>query len=272
MAAKTPLIYTIYDLSHYRYPHTHPTHRVHYLEQFFTQLSKTDHPIITISEFSKRELAELYGISLERITVTPLAADKHFFSRSDAQRVLSIYGLTKGRYCLALGTREPRKNLATTLLAYTQQARSFKQQYPLVIAGAPGWQHGPVESDIKRLHAAGELVLLPYVNQAHLPHLYSGARMTLFPSLYEGFGLPIIEAMACGSPVVTSDVGSMREVAGSAAVTVEPLNVDALSAAMRVLAEEPNSLHYRQQGLARAKEFTWEKCVQCTHSLYQQMG
>jgi alpha-1,3-rhamnosyl/mannosyltransferase len=183
--------------------------------------------------------------------------------------VLQEYKLQYGRYLLAVSTLEPRKNLSAVLAAFAQLPQKTRQQYPLVIVGMRGWGEGLVSAGLRQMIANGEVRLTGYVPQADLPILYAGARLFVYPSLYEGFGLPPLEAMACGVPVIVSDRASLPEVVGNAGIMVDPLDDRHLAQRMLELIED--DARHRSLSLAgrqRAQKFGWRHCAEQTMAVY----
>jgi alpha-1,3-rhamnosyl/mannosyltransferase len=186
------------------------------------------------------------------------------------QDALRPLGLTVQGYSLFVGTVEPRKNLSALLDAYEGLPALQRSTYPLVIAGGRGWLSNDIHARMSKAASAGWLHYLSYVPQERLPALYSGARLFVYPSLYEGFGLPLLEAMASGVPVVCSNIPSLHEVAGDAARLVDPFDVAGLQAAIsRGLEDEDWRDTAVQQGIQRAAGFTWQRCARQTVEVYQ---
>jgi alpha-1,3-rhamnosyl/mannosyltransferase len=200
----------------------------------------------------------------------PLGADVfHPRSQSELTEKLSGYGLEYGRYLLVVATLEPRKNLLRLLQAYSSLDNSVRNRYPLVIAGAKGWLTDQLEKLLVSLESSGQIKRLGYIAQQDLPLLYAGAHGFVFPSLYEGFGLPLLEAMASGVPVLTSCRSSLPEVAGENALLVEPEDIDELAMAMVKLIEDDG---WRETairgGLQQALKHSWERCIANTIGVY----
>jgi len=173
----------------------------------------------------------------------------------------------RGEYVLYVGTLQPRKNLGRLLEAVALLRKEARRgEAPsLIIAGRKGWLYDPVFQQVERLGLEGEVVFPGYVPQEDLPALLSGARLFVFPSLYEGFGLPVLEAMACGTPVVCSNVSSLPEVAGDAALLVDPLDVEGMAEAMnRLLQDEGLRAELVERGYRQVRRFSWERCARAT--------
>jgi glycosyltransferase involved in cell wall biosynthesis len=204
------------------------------------------------------------------VVVVPLAAGRQFrpVEAAEAGPVLEKYGVERP-YILYVGALESRKNLPRLLEAYAR-LRKWSARWKLVIVGARKWKFTPIFEAVQRLGLEPHVHFTDYVADEDLPALYRGAELFAFPSLYEGFGLPVLEAMACGTPVVTSNRSSLPEVAGDAALLVDPLDVEAIAGAMqRVLADEALAAGLREIGLARAAQFTWERTARETVAVYK---
>jgi alpha-1,3-rhamnosyl/mannosyltransferase len=266
-----PTIITLHDLSCFDHPETHPAERVEIMHRELPPaIERVDH-IIVISEATRRAVAQRFGVPDSRMTVTLLAAHPNFAPRPAAslQAVLAKLDLQPGGYLLSVGTLEPRKNLTTLFQAYSALPDSLRQRYPLAVVGMPGWHTDQLMSSARQLVERGELRFLGYVDDAVLPLLYAGAAAFAYPSRYEGFGLPPLEAMASGVPVLVSDVTSLPEVVGDAGVRVGPDDVDAMRDGLRRLLEDRDyAAQLAQQGLARAQGFSWEKCARETRAVY----
>ena len=263
---------TVHDLSHEIYPHFHPPARVLYAKRAFPDaLKRADH-LITDAESVRREVIEQFSWPADRVTAVPLGVGAEFRVRA-TQEILPVmqkYGLTSSAYSLYVGTIEPRKNLDRLLSAYELLPIGLRRNFPLVMVGAPGWLSGPTHVRMETAAAAGWLRYLSFVSQADLPLLYAGARLFVYPSLYEGFGLPVLEAMACGVPVITSNVSSLPEVVGDAGWLVNPLDIAEISAALQsVLQDDPWRMSAATSGLARACRFSWTRCVDETVAVYR---
>ncbi len=270
-----PLVITVCDLSVLRYPETHPPQRVAWFERGFLPAVKRARRVITISHHVKHEIVERLGVDPARIDVTYLAADERFgpAPAEVVERVLRSHGLP-ARYVLTVGTVEPRKNLTTLLTAYARLPEDIRESHPLVIVGMQGWvgdssHYGEVAALAEQLGLAEKVIFPGYLPDDELPAIYSGAAAFVFPSLYEGFGLPPLEAMACGTPVVSSNAASLPEVVGDAAVLFDPLNAEALTAALeQLLTHEADADALIARGLDRARRFSWERCSRETLASY----
>jgi glycosyltransferase involved in cell wall biosynthesis len=270
-----PMVSTLHDLSFVHYPETQPRGRLKHLERYLPNtLARAAH-IITDSEEVRREAITVFGLDSARITAIHLGVDPGFAPREEAacRAVLASRGLRHGGYALSVGTLEPRKNLAAAIRAFGTLPQRIRGVTPLVIAGQRGWLSGEIERLIHNGEAAGWLRFLGFVSQEELPVIYAGARLFVYPSRYEGFGLPVVEAMASGVPVITSSVSCLPEIAGDAADLVHPDNVDGLRATLaRLLEDDARCAELRARGLARAKCFTWNRCAEETVAVYRRMA
>lgn len=269
---RLPSVVTVHDLSFVRYPETHPAGRVRIVNRRLPQSLQAARAVITDSFAVRDEVIGHYGIPAEKVHAVHLGVSALFRPRSGAilDPVLKRFQLRERQYLLSVGTLEPRKNLVCTLRAYARLPQALRSRFPLVVVGAAGWHESPLFAELKPLERTGDVRVLYYVDDETLAHLYAGARAVVYPSLYEGFGLPIIEAMASGAPLLTSSVGCMRELAQNAAVLVEPMDADAISTAIRRLLEDDAEVErLRAAGLERARSFTWERCAQETYDVYR---
>jgi glycosyltransferase involved in cell wall biosynthesis len=227
--------------------------------------------IITISKNSRQDIARLLSLNLERITVTYPGVSPLFQPMASAKvrETLERYQISYP-YILSVCTLEPRKNLVRVLEAYTDLKLKYKIPQHLVLVGKRGWLDNPIFDTVKRLNLSDHVHFTGFVQDVDLPNIYAGADLFVYPSLYEGFGLPVLEAMACGVPVVTSNVSSLPEVAADAALLVDPKNIAAIASAMMNVLDNPQlSMALREKGLIRAKLFSWEKCADETFDVYK---
>lgn len=229
--------------------------------------------VITISEYSKEEIIRYYGVHRDRVHVAYLAGDPCFGLRpNDVNVFLERLGI-RGGYVLAVGNLQPRKNLKRLIKAFALIKQKKGLQVQLVIAGKAQWQESEVVEEVDRLGLTQDVCFPGYVSDAELITLYRQASVFVYPSLYEGFGLPVLEAMSCGVPVVTSHCTSIPEVAGDAALMVDPMDADALADALcKLLVDSSLQESLRNKGRARAESFTWENTARKTWEVYKKMG
>ncbi|SMP72766.1 alpha-1,3-rhamnosyl/mannosyltransferase [Desulfonatronum zhilinae] len=270
-----PSVVTIHDLSFIHYPEYHPKERLALLDRELPKtLRRADH-VLTDSEFVRREIIDILGVAAHRISVTPLGVDPVFqpMSAQRTQPVLKKLSLEHGRYLLCVATREPRKNLARLLTAFSGLPAGIRSTFPLVLAGSGGWLTEDLERLIQPLESSGLVRRLGYVPEPSLPALVAGACGLAMPSFYEGFGLPVLEAMACGVPVLTANRASLPEVAGDAALLVDPEDEQAIREGLeRLLTDERFRSTATERGLKQATRFTWAACVDQTVRVYQQVA
>ncbi len=264
--SSVPTVYTIHDLSLITHAKMHPRERVWFYDFFRKRrMHYADH-ILTVSEFVRTEICEILSIPIEQVTVVPEASAPHFCQRTPEaiQRVRRNYSLPQA-YLLFVGSLEPRKNLPLLI----QALQCCKIDIPLVIAGWEGWGD---KSWIDMIQGAGleeRVVFTGYVDDETLACLYSGATAFVYPSLYEGFGLPILEAMSCGCPVVCSNVSSMPEVAGKAAYLINPSDAEELAFAIdHIAGDQDIRCQLIQKGMNRAAEFTWRRTAELTRDVF----
>ena len=271
-AGRMKKVVTVHDVLHYAdvFPVSAcPEDRI---EKYRKMLSASDR-IIAVSIHTKKDLIQHFSVSPEKIDVVHHGVEERFRARSreETQAFLDRLGIGP-RYLLYVGCIEARKNLNRLLEAFSRVKQDGNTSLELVMAGNTGEGAQEVFRTISRLGLEKDVRILGYVQQEDLPFLYSGAEIFLFPSLYEGFGLPVLEAMACGTPVITSNLTSLPEVAGEAALLVDPYRVESSASAVKSLLEDPSlrQAHVRK-GIVRAGEFTWEKAAAQTLEIYRQV-
>ena len=269
------LVVTIYDLTFVTHPEYHlPANVEHCLTGTRRAIERAD-ALVTISEASRHDLLEHFKVDDDRIVVTHLAADPAVTRVTDALRREAVrrrYGLPE-RFVLFLGALEPRKNLVRLLEAFAALAPPVRQEFALVVAGAQGWLNHDVRERIEKLGVQDRVHLVGYVAPQDLAALYSLATVLAYPSLSEGFGLPVLEAMACGTPVLTSNAPALREVAGDAALLVPPSDVDAIASGLtRLLEDAPLRAELQARGARRAPLFSWDRCARETLAVYRRVA
>jgi glycosyltransferase involved in cell wall biosynthesis len=270
----TASVVTVLDLAFMRYPRTYPLMQWKYLEFFTRRAVKKADAIITISESTRQEVIRLLGGEPRKIHTVLLAAGNSFrpASSEKIEEIKKRYGFDEP-CVLYVGTLEPRKNVQTLLLAFDKVRRELDGRCKLVIAGGKGWFYSEIFRRIEDLGICDDVRFTGYVPAEDLPALYSSATVFVYPSLYEGFGLPPLEAMACGTPVITSNVSSLPEVVGDAGIMVDPRDPQELAEAIiRVLEDADLRLHMREKGLRRASEFTWRKTARQTLEVYEKVA
>ena len=263
------VVITIHDCIFLRHPEWFRWERAQYYRWAGQRSARRSARIIADSEATARDVRECMGIARDRIDVIPLGVDTAFApatpEASAAARVQ--YGLPD-RHFLYVGTLEPRKNLARLVRAWDSVAADLPVD--LVIAGRDGWKTAEIHAAIQSAKHRDRIHLPGFIAQDDLPAVLSGARAFVWPSLYEGFGLPVLEAMACGTPVLTSNTSSLPEVVGDAALLVDPEDGTAIAAGLRALSQD-DALHarYTAAGPQRATEFKWQRCAEQTLGVYK---
>jgi len=265
-------VITVHDLSWIRYPEAHPIERVRAMNKYFEAGLNRASLILTDSEFVKQELIDVFRVDPARIKPILLGVESLFHPRAaqETQPVLQRHGLTHGQYLLAVGTLEPRKNLQAALRAFMKLPPHLRKHFPLVLVGLKGWHTSDLEQQIAPLVQAGEIRQLGYLPLEDLAKVIAGATTLIYPSIYEGFGLPPLEAMACGVPVIASNVSSLPEVVGDTGLMMDPHDVDGLAQHIEVLVSAPDLRQsLAQKALQRSASFTWERCVDQTIGAYR---
>jgi glycosyltransferase involved in cell wall biosynthesis len=269
-----PLVLTVHDLSWIRYPEMHPVDRVRNMNKHFQKSMERASMIITDSQAIKHEIMDMFGVADARIKSIPLGVEALFrpLSEDESAPVLQQHGLSYQKYILAVGTLEPRKNLSSALLAFMQLPADIRKHCPLVLVGMKGWHTSSLEKQMAPLVAAGEIRQLGYLEREDLAVIIAGALTLVYPSIYEGFGLPPLEAMTCGVPVIASNVSSLPEVVGDSGLLVNPHDIDDIAKAMETMISAPDiRAASAQKSLTRSVEFSWGSCVDQTVGIYRQV-
>ena len=269
-----PLVATIHDLSFEHLPETFKRRSRAQLRLTVRRTAKKAAQILTLSDFSRRDIIETYDVDPESVYVTPPAAPSQFApvtNETELRRIRRTYGIQRD-YILALGSIQPRKNLVRLINAYESLCRNEPAApWPqLVLAGKRGWLEAETIGAAKVAQARQNILLIGYVPDADLPALYSGATCFAYPSYFEGFGLPILEAMKCGTPVIAGNRTSLPEVAGDAAILVDPFDESAMASAFARLLKNPDyRAELRVKGLERAAAFSWRNTALLTLQAYE---
>ena len=269
-------VVTVHDMSIFLYPETHPAERVGEFERRFAQSLRRAGHIITDSHATRNDFIAQFSYAPERVTTVHLGVSRRFQPQSGfALRVdlKRIFGCDIGDYILSVATFEPRKRIESAILAHAQFCDRTRSTIPLVLVGAKGWVNDALHRLIDTEKARGRLIMLGFVDDTDLPTLYAGAKLFVYPSIYEGFGLPPIEAKACGTPVIVSNRSCLPEVTRGAAMTVDPDDLEALAAMMEQGLQDDN---WREAaisaGLAVAADYSWEQCIDRTVDVYRMCG
>lgn len=271
-----PVVVSIHDLSFEHLPHTFNRRSRTQLRLTVRHSARRAARIISLSEHTKRDIVETYGISAEMISAIPLAAPTHFGPVSDdkeLQRVRQTYGIV-GEYILTVGSIQPRKNLARLVRAYASlRKKQIGDSFPkLVLVGKCAWLYDETLRALQETGIKDSVILTGYVPESDLPALYSGARCFVYPSYFEGFGLPPLEAMKCGTPVMVGNATSLPEVVGDAALTVDPFDINAIASGLEsMLNDSVLRDTLRVKGKARATFFDWRDTARRTLGVYEQV-
>lgn len=256
------IVITMNDLSWHHLPEYHPRERLQWIDNHLRRTLDETARFVAVSHFTAGALAQEFGVPEERIDVVPLAASPAFrpASHEEAAPVLHRHGLADRSYVLSVSTLEPRKNFDRLVAAHALLPKALRQRFPLVIVGGAGWGTTLANPVAEAARADGTLRLLGHVPDDELIPLYARAATFAYVSIYEGFGLPVIEAMATGVPVLASSTTATGETAGDAAALADPMDVDAMAGALRRLLEDADYAEtLRMRGLQRASEFTWNR-------------
>jgi glycosyltransferase involved in cell wall biosynthesis len=263
---------TIYDAIPFRYPHVYPWLNNFVHRRYVPATLRNVDGIVTISKHARNDLARFLDVPERDWYILPPAPHTRFepVDKETARITTGRYGLT-GEYVLSVGAQQARKNLPRLVEAFAL-VRLALPRYRLVVVGPTLWRYSGLQQKINELGLQDHVSILGYVADEDLPALYSAASLFAFPSLYEGFGLPVLEAMACRTPVVCSNSSSLPEVAADAAVLVDPTNTEALAEAMcSVLRDVDLKEELCRRGLQRAREFSWEKTARGTVAMYREL-
>ena len=283
-------VLTVHDLAIYKFPElVYPSNPL-FLKKIIPNMLREAKKIITVSNSTAKDLSEFFDFTRKKIHVIFHGLDQRFFRKGSLAGVKKIrkkYGINKS-YLLFLGTLEPKKNVIRIIEAYERFRDGLVKvppglngiksgkvffKYQLVLAGFKGFKFQKIKRKISQSEYKKDIILPGYIKADDLGHLFSGAKLFLFPSIYEGFGLPIPEALAKGVPVITSNISSMPEVAGDAAILVDPYNVAEIAQAVyNLLIDKDLQKRLKQRGQKQARRFSWEKCAKETLKVYEQTG
>lgn len=270
-----PVVATIHDLAFEHLPETFTRRGSLQLKLTVRRTARRAARIATVSEYSRQDLLRTYRLAPEKVVTTYNGIEPHFTAQpraaDEAAQVRQRFGIAR-EFLLAVGSLQPRKNLERLIRTYARLRREQPDFAPqLVIVGRKLWLAESIFAEVSRQPWASDVILTGYVSDDDLPALYRTASAFVYPSLFEGFGLPPLEAMACGTPVITSNISSLPEVAGSAALLIDPLNEQELAAALqRILNDQPLRARLRAEGVRQAAKFTWRDAAEKTLQLYRE--
>ncbi len=269
-----PVVATIHDLSFEHLPQTFTRRSRAQLRLTVRRTARTASHLIASSEYSRRDIIETYAIKESRVSVAPLAAPNHFApvtNKEELSRVRAAYRI-EGEYILAVGSVQPRKNLPRLIAAYAnlRRTRTHAKLPALVLVGKLGWLYEDTLRAIEEHQVSDDVRWTGYVPESDLPALYTSATCFAYPSYFEGFGLPPLEAMQCGAPVIAGNRTSLPEVVGDAGLLVDPFDVEAIADALaRVIDDEGLRAEMRLKGLAQARKFSWSRTAHLTLKAYE---
>ncbi len=267
-----PKVLTVHDISMFSCPEFLPKGRAKFLQHHMRRGMQEANALIVSCQFIKNETMQLLNISEDKIHIVSPGAQENFKPRLECEVKPSLekFSLIYKQFLLCVATLEPRKNLVRLIKAYQTLPHELQKKYPLVLVGNKGWLY---EELLALINAQQDstIVLLRYVDEQVLFHLYSAAKAFVYPSLYEGFGLPVLEAMQSGLPVITSNVSSLPEVCGDAGILVDPLDESAIAAAIQKLLTADDDIYaeYVQRSIMQAKKFSWDNFAKKLYDVYQ---
>jgi glycosyltransferase involved in cell wall biosynthesis len=268
-----PTVLTVHDLSFVHFPETFTPSLRKYLNQVVPRSVRSASHVLADSQTTKDDISNIWNIDEKKITVLYSGVDRSFRPPSDTAKLVNVrnkYDLGDRPYILSVSTIQPRKNYQMLIRAFKEVAKDFPHR--LIIAGGKGWLYEETLAEVNAQGLNDRVLFVGFVDDQDLPALYSDATLFVFPSLYEGFGLPILEAMSCGVPVVVSNASCMPEVAGEAALVLPPQDEEAWTAAIRDLLDDPNR---RAQmvagGFLRARQFSWKRAAEQLSGVVQQL-
>ena len=276
-----PTVVTVHDFSFVRHPETHPAERVRFMNEHLPASLQQASRIVVVSEFVRDEMRALFGSGMaEKTVVVRNGVSARFLGgprpspqapSPQAQQVLARHGLRHRGYLLSVGALEPRKNLVSLLDAYAGLKPSIKAQFPLVLVGPKGWHLKALEAKLQALRHE-PIHWLGYVDEDALQTLYASAKAFAYLSVYEGFGLPVLESMACGTPVLVSQAQALTELVGDAGLVAETSNVPAITQALeRRLFDDPLWAEHQVKGLALAQGLSWSQAAQAMEAVYAEL-
>ncbi|MEA3338108.1 MAG: glycosyltransferase family 1 protein [Chloroflexota bacterium] len=269
-----PSVVTVHDLGYHYFPEAHRARDRWYLDLGTRFNARSADRVIADSRATRADLLGLFDLDAEKVPVVYLGRDQNLKPETNSERLQDVKGRLGLRdpYVLTVGTLQPRKNLARLVDAFSRvQARVDAAQ--LVLAGRVGWLSDPIFEQVKRFGLEDHVLFPGYVEDSDLAALLSGAAAFAFPSLYEGFGFPVLEAQACGTPVLASNTSSLPEVAGDGALFVDPLDVEAIADGLyRLLSDQALRNRLRAEGFANIQRFSWQRCARETLAVLEKVG
>lgn len=270
LIAKCKKVVTICDMTFYKFPQLHVLTKVIYFKTFIALSSYFANKIICISESTKNDYISKFNSAINKTDVVCLACSEEFNPNIREDAIFSAkmkYGV-EGDYFLFIGTIEPRKNISAIIIAF-EQLSIVNHKYKLVIVGKKGWHYDEIFKLVQEHELNDKIIFTGFIDESEKPLLIAGATIFIYPSIYEGFGIPVLEALACGTPTITSNVSSMPEVAGNAALLVDPNNPQEIyKCIIRLLNDSVLYKELKNKSLQQASKFTWQKTAFETISIY----
>lgn len=274
LASRIPAVVTIHDLTMFKFPEQRGGKLSQYLADRTEKACQKAKKILAISENTKKDLIEILKIKSEKIVVTPLACAEEFFKKPSGKEIDEIknkYSLTQ-KFILTVGTLEPRKNVTRLVSAYGKLPKELQAKYDLAIVGGGGWNNSGIFEIVKKLKLINKIKFLGFVPDEDLNVLYRSAEIFVYPAIYEGFGLPVLEAMTVGAPVVTSNTSSLPEVGGQAVLYVDPLDISDIVFKIKSLLKNPRiRADLIKKGKIQVQKFSWTKTAQKTLKVFEWM-
>lgn len=272
---KSKLVVTIFDMIPLIFKEFLTKDAARYFKDYFDRVIPMADMIISISYCTKTDILKYFDIPEEKVKVIPLAASvnyKRIQEKGLIEKVKNRYGINK-KYLLYVGVLDPRKNLINLIKAYNDLPVHTKRDYQLLLCGKKSWYYEEIIRTVRELHLEEKVIFTGYIPEKNMSILLNAAEIFVYPSFYEGFGLPPLEAMACGTPVITSNTSSIPEVVGDAGILVNPDNVAELSDAIfKVLSDESLKIQLSEKSVIQAKKFSWEMTARKTVEVYNQIG
>jgi glycosyltransferase involved in cell wall biosynthesis len=263
-AYKGKIITTVHDLSFISYPEFHPQTRVTYLTSKIVEAIQNSTHVIVDSYYILKEMHGYFPFSVSKSSTVYLGVDTQFrhYSEAECATINHCFGFNYKKFILSVATLEPRKNLRRLIAAYKLLPEQVRNEYPLVLVGDQGWKNSELFVDAEELIEQNQIIFTGYVSDNYLKQLYASAMIFAYPSLYEGFGLPVVEAMASGAPVITSSRGATAEISGQCAVLVDPENEQSIASAIIDLINQPEQREaISARGIEYVQKYRWTHTV-----------
>ncbi len=276
LKCRVPVVTTFHDMTFFSHPEVHEKSKVIFFQRMIPIAAQRADAIIAVSESTKKDVVNFLNLPKDKVDVIYEGVDVNFYRPiSKDQKVDLIrerYGLEKD-FLLFVGTLEPRKNIEGVIKAFLQVTKKTKKQYNLVVGGTKGWHYKSIFELVQKMNLHREVIFTGYVPEEDLPYLFNAASVFVYPSFYEGFGIPPLEAMACGTPLVTSNISSLPEVVADAGLLVDPFSTDEIAdAIIRVLTDQNLCSELARKGRKRAQLFSWEKAAKETLAVYRRVA